>query len=133
MPAERESIPLTARLFELSNIVSILAGMILWEAESWTDSLWVPLEIGLVLLITRGRRSWARWLFTVMTVVAIAALTGAIFMIPDEVSELDLAFYIVVFALQLVLLWSRSMSRWIASRSAAPANAGSIEIEPLNR
>lgn len=86
---EPNTIPLTARLFELLNIISILAGMILWEAESWTDGLWVPFEIGLVLLITRGRRNWARWLFTAMTVIAIAALTGAIFMIPGEVSERD--------------------------------------------
>ena len=58
--------PLTVRAFELLGIVMVVLELILVSGVDWSDILWVPFMLFLILSVTRNGSGTARWVFSVL-------------------------------------------------------------------
>ena len=121
------------RLSLLALAIAVLASVLNWDREiaSYTaqgvDASLLPIAMGglaavyvvLILLISRGRSSVAKWIYVVLTVV------GLVFVVPQLGAMFSRGLMGLVQALQLllqvaalVLLFKRESSDWLARKTA---------------
>ena len=115
--------PAAVTAFEGLSIALLILDLIVSPGFDFADLLMAGLILGLVLLVSRRRSRIARWIFTAITAAGFALLvyfhsTGAVDVGTVAWSGWALAAGALV---QIALLWSPPMSRWLASRPGTGA------------
>ncbi len=110
--------PLTVRAFEALSIATLAFELVLVSGVDWSDLVWLPLMLVLIMSVTRSGSATARWIFSVLCALQLAM---AFYLFArGSMPPLDVASAAWIMAgaamLQLALLWSPAMSHWIASK-----------------
>ena len=116
METSESSAPASVVSFELLGVASLAFDMVFGMGVDWFSIFWVPLMLGLIFGVTRGRSGVARSAFTL-----IFAFGGALilyFFATGLLAPTDMltSGWIMTAAsiFQLWLLWSPATSDWIA-------------------
>jgi hypothetical protein len=118
-PFKLGSMPKPVMAFEWLSVavlaLEIMTGAGVAAGSAFFDTIWLLLMLGLVLAITRGRRRWSRWAFTMLYAVGFAVMIYIFskgVLSPGGVTAIAwllLAASIV----QLALLWHPTTTAWL--------------------
>lgn len=113
--------PPVVTVFEALSVALLVADLLLSPGFELADLLWVGLVLWLVLLVSRRRSRIARWIFTALTAAGVALLVYFASSRTVNFGTVGWSGWALTAAalVQMALLWSPPMSRWIASRPGA--------------
>jgi hypothetical protein len=97
------------------SILALLAGQLV--RLRWDALIFVPLTLWVILSVSRGRSSVARWIFTAFYALGFILAAYGFAAKMARVEDITAAAWGLTIAsvAQLWLLWSSDTSRWLAS------------------
>ena len=110
--------PLTVRAFEMLGIAILALDLVLVYGVDWSDMIWVPFMLFLILSVTRNGKAVARWVFSALYALGLM-LTLYLFArgLMPPLDAMSTGWIMTGASLvQFALLWSPPMSRWIDSK-----------------
>ena len=115
---ERVERPLSVTLFETLSVAVLAFEMMFASGFSWEDLIWVPLMLWIILSVTRGKSSTGRWIFSALHVCGFLLMIYLLSRGLLRHSGITWPALVVTLASvpQLILLWSPTTSKWLASR-----------------
>lgn len=111
--------PKLIRVFELIGVATVIGGLIFVPGFDWADLIFYPVYLGLVLMISRKAKNWARWAFAILLGIGLSASLATIWMNRDLFMMASVFDVIIVGAMtgmaiiQLVILFTSVMQTWI--------------------
>jgi hypothetical protein len=109
--------PLTVASFEVIAIAAVCLTFALAPELSWVGLAWPASMLCLIVWITRLRSRAARWIYSVIAVLAASAIAygAAQGIVRFSNIALETGLFLATVPIELGLLWSAPTSRWLNS------------------